>query len=33
MIEFRDLKLEDKEKVFEEKPTMDQAIRNDIENL
>ena len=27
------LKLEDKEKVFEEKSTMDQAIRNDIENL
>jgi len=27
------LKLEDKEKVFEEKQTMDQAIRNDIENL
>lgn len=27
------LKLEDKNKVFEEKSTMDQAIRNDIENL
>ena len=27
------LKLEDKEKVFEEKATMDLAIRNDIENL
>lgn len=27
------LKLEDKDKVFEEKSTVDQAIRNDIENL
>ena len=27
------LKLEDKNKVFTEKSTMDQAIRNDIENL
>ncbi len=27
------LKLEDKNKVFEEKSTMDMAIRNDIENL
>ena len=27
------LKLEDKNKVFEEKSTPDQAIRNDIENL
>ena len=27
------LKLEDKEKVFHEKVSMDLAIRNDIENL